>query len=163
VAGAEAGINMNLDPPTRQAATLVDFGTTSLVYLSLGPGQEGRLHGGAGPWEVLRGLPDRLEPFVTGPSQPGPHAAPEGWLHVMDRRRCLAMAVDRFATDADDRLGASAEGRVELCRAFTATKALGVKRLRFWLHFVPMPPQETAATSPQAMQNPLVTASVLGM
>jgi hypothetical protein len=159
VAGAEASFNMNLDPPTRRAPTLLDFGTTGLVYLSLGPGQESQLRGGSGPWQVLRGRPDRLEPYVTGPKEPDPQAPPEGWAHVMDRRRCLAMAVDRFAARSEDRLGISAEGRVELCRSFVAAKSpqAATKHLRFWLHFVPFPPQETAATSPQAMQNPVVT------
>jgi hypothetical protein len=156
VAAAEAGLNVNLDPPTRQAPTLVDFGTTGLVYLSLGPGQQSQLHGGTGPWQVLRGRPDRLEPFVAGPRQSGPHASPEGWAHVMDRQRCLAMAVDHFAVGADDRLSVSADGRVELRRSFPAARAAPAKRLRLWLHFVPFPPQETAATSPQAMQNPVV-------
>jgi len=75
---------------------------------------------------------------------------------VMDRRRCLAMAVDHFAMGTDDRLSVSADGRVELRRSFPAARASAAKRLRFWLHFIPFPPQETAATSPQAMQNPVV-------
>jgi hypothetical protein len=157
VASAEAGFRVNLDPPTRQTATLVDFGATGLVYLSLGPGQNGQLCGGIGPWRVLRGAPDRLEPFVAGPRKPrGRHEPPEGWAHVMDRRRCLALAVHRFAMETEDRLGVSADGRVELRRSFPAAPPSAAKRLRFWLHFVPFPPQETAATSPQAMQNPVV-------
>jgi hypothetical protein len=157
VASAEAGFHLNVDPPTRQASTLVDFGTTGLVYLSLGPAQQCQLHGGSGPWQVLRGRQDRLEPYVAGPRKPrGRHEPPEGWAHVMDRRRCLAMAVHQFAMETEDRLGMSADGRVELRRSFPAAPASAVKRFRFWLHFVPFPPQEMAATSPQAMQNPVV-------
>jgi hypothetical protein len=69
------------------------------------------------------------------------------------------LAVDHFAARSDDRLGVSADGHVELCRRFQAQDGSSstTKRLRFWLHCVPFPPQETAATSPQAMQNPIVT------
>ena len=155
VAGARAGLNVNLDPPL-QVPTLVDFGTTGLVYLSLGPGQESQLQAGAGAWQVLRGRSGRLEPFVAGPKQPGLHAPPEGWTHVMDRRRCLAAAVDDFAVGGNDHLSVSADGHVELRRSFSATRTSAARRLRFWLHFVPFPPQETAATSPQAMQNPVI-------
>jgi hypothetical protein len=158
VAGAEARLDVNLDPSARQAPTLVDFGTTGLVYLSLGSGQQAQLLGGPGPWQVLRGLPDRLEPYVAGPRQPGLSASPEGWAHVMDRRRCLALAVDHFSVAGADRFGVSAAGLFELRRSFSAAPASSsaAKRLRFWLHFIPFPPQETAATSPQAMQNPVV-------
>jgi hypothetical protein len=159
VATAEAKLDVNLDPPTRQTPTLVDFGTAGLVYLSLGPSQQSQLRGDLGNWQVLRGMPDRLEPFVAGPRQPDRYAPPEGWAHVMDRRHCLAMAVDHFGSAGEDRLGVAADGHVELCRRFCAAKApqSAVKRLRFWLHFVPYPPQVTAATSPQAMQNPIAT------
>ena len=155
VAGARASLNVNLDPPV-QVPTLVDFGTTGLVYLSLGPGQESQLQAGAGAWQVLRGRSGRLEPFVAGSKQPGLHAPPEGWTHVMDRRRCLAAAVGDFAVGGNDHLSVSADGHVELRRSFSATRTSAAKRLRFWLHFVPFPPQETAATSPQAMQNPVI-------
>jgi len=36
------------------------------------------------------------------------------------------------------------------------------KHLRFWLHFVPFPPQQTAATSPQSMQNPPIVLVRMG-
>jgi hypothetical protein len=156
VAGAEAGVHLNLDPPARQSSTLVDFGATGLVYLSLGPGQQGELRGGTASWQVLRGRPDRMEPFVSAVKQNGAPTPPEGWAHVMDRKRCLALAVDHFAIGADDRMSVSADGRVELRRSFSAATASAAKRFPFWLHFVPFPPQETAATSPQAMQNPMI-------
>ena len=156
VAGVLGVFNAHLDAPTREKPTLIDFGAASLVYVSLGPGQRAQLRGGSAAWQVLRGSPDRLEPFVAGPNPAD--SRPEGWVHVMDRQRCLAMAVDRFAVDTEDSIGVSAAGRLELSRSFRAGKAVAaaVKRLRFWLHFVPFPPQQTAATSPQAMQNPVV-------
>ena len=159
VAAAEAKVDVNLDPPTRQIPTLVDFGAAGLVYLFLGPSQQSELRGDAGRWQVLRGAPERLDPFVTGPKEPACQAPLEGWAHAMDRRRCLALAVDHFASASADRLSLSAEGHVELSRDFhaAATPEPASKRLRFWLHFIPYPPQATAATSPQAMQNPLVT------
>jgi hypothetical protein len=85
-------------------------------------------------------------------------AAPEGWLHVMDRRRCLALAVDQFAKDTDDVLTVSADGEVRVWREYAAaavqTPPLKTKSLRTWLHFVHYPPQHSAATSPRMMQTP---------
>ncbi|MFH1268194.1 MAG: hypothetical protein ABIK89_20945 [Planctomycetota bacterium] len=172
LAGVKAKLNMNLDEPTAQAPTLIDFGATSLVYVSLRPGQETELRavpiaadGGQKSddasryvWQVLRGSPDRLEPFVFGPKRSGVAADVEGWVHVMDRGRCLALAVDRFGGGSEDRLSVSAEGSVELDRRFPSDEANAqpnAKRLRFWMHFVPFPPQHTAATSPQSMQTPI--------
>ena len=171
--GAE--IAVNLDEPTRQAPTLFDFGATTLVYVSLRPGQEAQLRAGplsaagpqsAGPaqyaWQVFRGKPDRLEPFVFGPRRSSGHAQPEGWAHVMDRRRCLAIAVDDFALTNGDCISVSAEGTTQLRREFAAreTDTHETRRMRFWMHFVPFPPQQTAATSPQSMQTPIVTRIV---
>lgn len=158
--GAGVKLKMNLDPPARQAPTLIDFGATSLVYLSLNPGQHGRFSGDPRSWQVLRGVPDRMEPYVSSPKQTTAPVRPEGWAHVMDRRRCLAIAVDGFAAAGEDRMEVSAEGLAEFHRRFQTAESSspsGSRRLRFWLHFVPFPPQQTAATSPQAMQTPVVT------
>jgi len=172
LSGVGAELDVNVDEPTRQAPTLADFGATSLVYLSLCAGQQTELRAGskaAGAdqkspegsryaWQVLRGKPDRLEPFVFGPKQSDGLAPPEGWAHVMDRKRCLAIAIDGFSRDAEDRIAVSAEGTVQLRRQFPAGDAnarANVKRLGFWLHCVPFPPQQTAATSPQSMQIPV--------
>ena len=140
------------------------------MYVFLPPGQEAVLRSEpavAGPqpandgprpaWEILRGPSDRLEPFVFGPRQLPADTHPEGWVHVMDRQRCLALAVDGFARDTADRISVSAAGAVRLDRAFSTAAAdsrTPAKQLRFWLHFIPFPPQQTAATSPQSMQNP---------
>lgn len=82
-----------------------------------------------------------------------------GWAHVMDRRRCLALAVDGFARQSHDSIAVSAEGEVSLWRQFAEPAAApppGRKQLRFWLHFVQNPPHISAATSPQSMQTPLL-------
>ncbi len=173
VAGLGAQLDVNLDEPTRNAPALIDFGATNLVYVFLPPGQEAVLRSeptvaglqpaNEGPrpaWEVLRGPSDRLEPFVLGPRQLQAGARPEGWVHVMDRHRCLALAVAGFARDTADQISVSAAGAVRLNRAFSSAAAdsrTPAKQLRFWLHFIPFPPQQTAATSPQSMQAPPVT------
>jgi hypothetical protein len=170
VAGLGAQLAVNLDEPTRTTPALVDFGATSLVYVFLPPGQEAVLRSeptAAGPqpandgrraaWEILRGPPNRLEPFVFGPRQLPAETRPEGWVHVMDRQRCLALAVDGFARETTDKISISAAGAVRLDRALSSAAAdsrTRAKQLRFWLHFIPFPPQQTAATSPQSMQNP---------
>ena len=51
-----------------------------------------------------------------------------------------------------------ADGRVRLSRDFAmgpGEPPRGPKSLNFWLHFVPMPVQVGAATSPQSMLAPL--------
>ena len=159
LSGAKAMLHLNLDAPTRPSPTLVDFGAGTLVYLSLSPGRHAQLIGGSSPWQVLRGTTDRMEPFVTGARQVDDSPWPEGWAHVMDRRRCLALAADGFAANGEDRIDVSAEGAVGLYRHFRAGEQgeeTRERRLHFWLHFIPFPPQQTAATSPQAMQNPIL-------
>ena len=178
VASFGAQLDAGLDEPTRTAPTLVDFGATSLVYVSLPPGQAALLRSDPsvagspptdgsprGAWEILRGPADRLEPFVFGPRFADGDLRPEGWVHVMDRRRCLALAVDDFARETKDRISASAAGAVRLDREFSTDAAVGrtkAKRFRFWVHCIPFPPQQTAATSPQSMQNPPQTRIRVG-
>jgi hypothetical protein len=109
-------------------------------------------------WEVLRGKHAKLEPFVAIPLSGEQRMPAEGWAHVMDRTRCLAVALDEFGKKGDDSIEVTAEGKVTLTRRFLAGAAQldANRRLRFWLHFVGFPPHETAATSPQSMLAPLV-------
>lgn len=161
-----ATIAQNLDVPTEARPTLIDFGASSLVYMSLTQGMIGKLHANtvrprsngspSQSWEVLRGTKDRLGPFVNRPAGSVSGDA-EGWAHIMDRGRCLALAVDEFGDAGADSIETTAEGDLTLARKFASDEAGGlkVKRCRFWLHFVGFPPHLTAATSPQAMLSPL--------
>jgi hypothetical protein len=166
VRSARLELAQNLAAPTDKEPTLVDFGAASLVYLALLPGTVGKLQAtarvGSSPaaahpsWTVLRGMPDRLEPFVVG-SAAVPTGAAEGWAHIMDRTRCLALAVDEFGRDGDDSIETTAEGNVTLVRRFLTGEVdhPATKNFLFWLHFVGFPPHVTAATSPQSMLSPL--------
>lgn len=157
----------NLDSPTDKEPTLVDFGASSLVYMSLTPGTAGKLSARtpapqATPavrptWEVFRGAAERLEPFVVRPSGTASGNA-EGWAHVMDRQRCLALAIGEFGRGGDDSIETTAEGNIRMSRRFVNDESNGAntKHFRFWLHFVGFPPHLTAATSPQSMLSPLV-------
>jgi hypothetical protein len=69
----------------------------------------------------------------------------------MDRERCTAVAVEGFAAGPGAEIAVGADGRLRLWRPFARP---GPKRLAFWLHFVGMPVQVGAATSPQAMLAP---------
>jgi hypothetical protein len=156
-------LDLNLGKPAA-APTLVDFGATSAVYTSLRPGQEAELSAGplpadgksgeGHPWKVLRGQHDRLKLFALGPKQ---MIAPrvEGWAHVMDRKNCLALAVDSFGRDALDRISVTAEGKVTVWREYSSARNARRKGLHVWLHFVFFPPQYSAGASPQQMQSPL--------
>lgn len=162
---ARAEIAQNLDAPTDDQPTLVDFGASSLVYMSLTPGTVGKLQVRAAAdskapvkptWEVLRGPRDRLEAFVAQASDARGSQA-EGWMHSMDRRRCLALAVGEFGRGGSDSIEIAAEGAISVARQFASDEAdaSGTKTFRLWLHFVGFPPHLTAATSPQSMLAPL--------
>ena len=163
VAAIGAELNLNLDEPQSHAPTLVDFGATSLVYAVLRAGQRAELRAGSvvGPdsefaWQVHDGRGEQLKPFVFGPRRTAAQTQPEGWAHLMDQRSCLALAVHEFAQHGEDRIRVAAEGQVQIQRVFREQVDGSSKRLRFWMHFVYFPPHRSAATSPQAMQNPLV-------
>jgi len=156
--------------PAQGRPTLVDFGAPSSVYTALQPSQltvfqasprslaaaAAKSGGRVIPWEITRGTADRMVSYVAGLED---DARPvEGWAHVMDDKLCTAIAVDRFARETTDRIEASADGRVEIWREYSAAsdgKLPEAKTLVFWLHFVPSPPHIGAVTSPQSMQSPL--------
>lgn len=150
-------IAQNIDAPTGQAPTMVDFGASTLVYLTVPASGVAELRAltsddGSEPlWQVLRGSAERLEPYVTG-GRDAERRAAEGWAHVMDRTRCMALAVEEFGPA--DVIQTSGTGDVEVRREATRIGRDGHARLRTWLHFIAFPPQHTAATSPQSMQNP---------
>ena len=88
-----------------------------------------------------------IEPYATGRN-----TRAEGWAHVMDKHRATAIAVAGFGDQTQDRIEVSADGHVVIRREFSGSRQ---RTLHFWAHFVPMPVQLGAATSPQAMQSPL--------
>jgi hypothetical protein len=156
-------INLNLDR-SDTAPTLVDFGTTGVVYLSLYPGQETELvaesqvmnaeSAGRPSWEIVRRDAGRVWQFAAHADRSKAHDF-DGWAHVMDRKKCLALAIDAFARDTRDRIGVTADGRVTVWREYPAAQQMNRKYLRLWLHFIYFPPQSSAGTSPQQMQTPL--------
>lgn len=187
IAAVGAELDLALDPPKADAPTLVDVGAWTQVYAALrqneivemraapSRAQPGRtietnskdgleLRSAGDRCGVFRGPPDKLLLVAANYSDEPADAAtrqvmsaPEGWLHVMDRKRCLALAVDRFAQEAGERLTVTADGSVRIWREYAAdngTQTPPQKTLRCWLHFVHFPPQFSAATSPRMMQTP---------
>jgi hypothetical protein len=161
--GDVAGLEVDLRLAVDGDPTLVDLGAGSMVYGQI-KGQErmtlrARASGLAGkdvPWEVLKGSPDRFASFAVPPQ--GQRGQAEGWAHVMDRTRCVALAVAAFGQAALDEIEIGADGRLRLVRRFADRGAVplrGPKTWTFWFHFVGMPVQVGAATSPQAMLAPL--------
>jgi hypothetical protein len=166
VSNLESRLHVNLDKPQGRNRTLVDFGATSYVYVALNEGQhadlitKSQLKNDSLPvspkhvfWQVRRGILPHPEPFVTGPENATTY--PEGWAHLMDRQKCLAVAVADFARSSSDQIGISADGTLSLKRRYSGGSSQGKKHFRFWLHFVSNPPHISAATSPQSMQLPL--------
>ncbi|MGL4549699.1 MAG: hypothetical protein ACRC33_00820 [Gemmataceae bacterium] len=132
-AGADAvGADLKLDLAT---PGLVDFGAGTGVYVALKAGETASFRPHEAGWVTAVGD----KPYVVGTS---PF---EGWAHAMDRTRCTAVSVEGFGPGDEVVIGA--DGGLRLAKRG--------KRLRFWLHFVPMPPHVGAVTSPQAMLAPL--------
>jgi len=157
---AGLGVELRLNVP--DAPVLVDFGAGSSVYAALRKDEVAALRAGCldtakaeqPAWETLLGPAGALRPYVIAP--PGERRAAEGWAHVMDRQRCTAIAVEGFAEAGQEtELTIDARGRFRIGRTFAAKETRKEKRLSLWLHFVGMPVQVGAATSPQAMLAPL--------
>ncbi len=150
-------VGLDLDLKLEGTPTLVDLGADSTVYGTLKGHDLMRLEAGPAPdWKVLKGMPEKLEAFAA--SLPDARKPAEGWVHVMDRDRCTALAVSEFGREGVDTIEATADGRVRLRRTLSHEARSGPARprtWRFWFHFVPMPVQVGAATSPQAMLAPL--------
>jgi hypothetical protein len=157
---SEMGAELQLNVP--DGKTIVDFGAGSMVYVALNKGQAAQMKAGrgedAGPaWQTLVGEPKALKPYVVAP--PKSPTPAEGWAHVMDRERCIAVAVRDFAAAGQEcAITVEDGGRLQIQRHFARgsdASPKGPKRLTFWLHFVSMPVQVGAKTSPQAMLSPL--------
>ncbi len=160
------GLELDLGLELEGTPTLVDFGAGSTVYGQIKGGERMELLAGrtvgepstdVGPgWVVRRG--EGESSTILASSAPGSPRPAEGWAHAMDSRRCTALAVADFGrSKARDRISVEANGRLRLDRDFSAggASAIGPKSLAFWLHFVPMPVQIGAATSPQSILSPL--------
>ncbi len=168
--GYVAGLGAELNLHVQGEPTLVDFGAGTLVYAQLRKGKSAQLRAGslgrtadaARPaWMTLLGDRNQLSPYVIAP--PRRNVAPaEGWAHVMDRERCTAIAMAGFAeAGQESAIQIDADGRLVLRRTLAREDLpvpRGLKQLTFWLHFVPLPVQVGAATSPQAMLAPLRVA-----
>ncbi|MFO0890631.1 MAG: hypothetical protein U0790_15990 [Isosphaeraceae bacterium] len=156
-AGPAYELGIDLDLAIEGSPTLVDLGATGTVYGTLQGEERLSLIGlpGAG-WEVIKG--DRRQDVLQAkpPRGPGKPDSPnaEGWAHVMDATRCTAVAVADFGTRARDQIEVSANGRLRVTRRFPEGTQ-GPRSLRAWYHFVPMPVQVGAVTSPQSMLAPL--------
>ncbi len=153
------GIELRLNVP--DAPVLVDFGAGSSVYAVLRKDEVAALRAGRldatkaeqPAWETLLGPAGALRPYVVAP--PGERRAAEGWAHVMDRQRCTAIAVEDCAEAGQETQLTIDARRLRIGRTFAAKETPKKKHLSLWLHFVGMPVQVGAATSPQAMLAPL--------
>ncbi len=145
--------------------TLVDLGAASTVYGVLKADEGLVLTAGSAPgfgadrpWNVQKRESGKLRPLALATAPDAPRA--EGWAHVMDHERCAALAVGGFGHDSRDSIAIDGDGKLSILREFAApgmAPPRTVKRLTCWLHFVGMPLQIGAATSPQAMLAPLKT------
>jgi hypothetical protein len=134
--GADVNLSVEGQPLT------FDFGAGTMVYGTLKGGQSARMQTTSSGWNIdLNG-----EAYAAARDQ-----RPEGWAHVMDSRRATAVAVAGF-DHPESTIEIASGGRLRIERKRLEGR---VKSLAFWLHFVPMPVQVGAATSPQSMMRPL--------
>jgi hypothetical protein len=148
--------------------TLWDCGASSTIYGTLRRNERMTFEarglssrsGNSPRWVIRHGTAEKLQDFASA-QRADP---PEGWIHVMDRKRCTAMAVAQFGRlgpDIHDRFEVHADGHLVFEREFVPGKTGQTmpkepkKTLSFWLHFVPAPVQVGAVTSPQSMLAPL--------
>ena len=139
VSGLIAEVNLRVDGQP----LIVDFGAGTMIYATVRPGQSAKMSANASAWTIeLNG-----ESYAAGRDQRA-----EGWAHVMDRRRATAVAIGDFA-EPEGSIETWADGRLRIRR----DRLDGIRKsLTFWLHFVDMPVQIGAATSPQSMMRPPV-------
>ena len=152
VAAAKLDLNLVLDPPTRRERTLVEFGADRTVYRSLGADDRVALVSDVRKfpaWQINRTRRGEWQPFVV--AAPNASSA-EGWAHIMDRKRCLAIAFDGFGHGGEHRIELVGDGKFKASRRFAKA---GPKQWRTWLHFVQFPPRQSANSDPHMMQNPL--------
>ena len=163
------GLDLNLQ--LEGSPVLIDCGAPSTVYTILEPGERLAFEAGGAlkaqgrdlSWRIVRGRAEPLPVEAAGERKDSAGSPPEGWVHVMDHKRCTAMAVADFRRPSAatlDRFEIDATGLLRFERQFRPAEGSGplkplARRLRFWLHFVTMPVQLGARTSPQAMLSPL--------
>lgn len=137
VSGLTAEVNLRTDGQP----LIVDFGAGTMIYATVRGGQSARMRANASAWSIeVNG-----ESYAAGREQRA-----EGWAHVMDRHRAVAVAIADF-TDPEASIEAWADGRLRIRR----DRLTGIRKsLTFWLHFVETPVQIGAATSPQSMMRP---------
>ncbi|MBX6315074.1 MAG: hypothetical protein IRY99_19490 [Isosphaeraceae bacterium] len=163
--GVVASCGLDLDLSLEGSPILVDLGARSTVYGALKGGEwmelaagvvRGSPPGPAPDWVVRKGPRDQGELLAIASAEyPG---RAEGWAHVMDARRATALAVAGFGRSTADRIAVGPTGQVRITRHFVMGEEAppkGEKTITCWFHFVPMPVQVGAATSPQAMLEPL--------
>ncbi len=140
---------------------LVDFGAGDFVYATVTDEQAAQLAAGPRqkdhvPWQVLHGPRDRMHPIVVASNQV-PTSEVHGWAHVMDSRRCTALAIGDFGEEGEDSITVDGKGTLSWTRQIKTgqTTVRPTRDLEFWLHFVTMPVHIGARTSPRSMQEPL--------
>ncbi len=145
-------MGLDLNVLVGKGTTLADFGAGSTVYTQVLKGERCEFEAeakGERPWTIRRGRSDSMQMFAAPPK--GDARKPEGWAHLMDSSRCTALSVEGFGEGVRDRIVIDADGRLQVSSDVRITP----RGIRFWLHFVPMPVQVGAVTSPQAMLAPL--------
>jgi hypothetical protein len=149
---------IDLDLKVEGMPILVDFGAVGTVYGTLKDDERMTLKAAPSEgWSVDKAVGSGSTSIAQSRRmRPGePAMSAEGWAHVMDSKRCTVAAVADFGLRTRDELTAGADGGLRVIRKYRDA-GQSPKTLTAWFHFVPMPVQVGALTSPQAMASPLV-------
>jgi PcRGLX-like N-terminal RIFT barrel domain len=146
---------------------IFDFGVGSWLYGTLRTGQAATLTQRVAPatadsgktnWNVTLGGAADAPPFAVGVPATGSNRA-EGWGHLMDGKKVVALGVPGFAAvpgESSIRLDHDGNCVIRWRPDRPATGGSAPCRVEAFFHFVPVPPQVTAVTSPPSMLSPLV-------
>jgi hypothetical protein len=132
---------------------LVDFGGEDFVYNTVREEEVAFLKASSRllpAWGVYHGSRTDPKPIVLASQDHRPSRL-GGWVHLMDEKRCTALAVGDFGEAGDDYIEVDGAGLLQIIRKPEIEGAV----LEFWVHFVDMPVHIGARTSPQSMKSPL--------
>src|SRR5262245_39076996 len=105
--GRLSELGLDLDLAIDGSPTLVDLGANSTVYGTIKDDERLWLNAGReGDWQVYKYSGRRAvlqAASIAGRGDPSLPKA-EGWAHVMDSRRCTAVAVADFGRHSSDRI-----------------------------------------------------------
>jgi len=151
--GFVSGLGVDLNCQIKDELALIDFGASNTIYTTLKKDQFAFMNWRGPAWKIFQ-YTTKTDLFAA--SADSKATPPEGWAHIMDNSRCVAYATTQHLSEHGGEIRTFGDGRFQGWRYFARDgeqPATGPKVFIFWFHFVGMPVQIGALTSPQSMQS----------